>query len=172
MRFRAKPFAVITAVLFLSLCTQASSQQQVHRCVLEERVVFQEAPCPSLRSPDPVVKPASAHKRPDAEALRAEQARRREELQKGFREVQEIPAPTSDSSRSVASPSPQSTSVIMAFEDCIRTIQQTAAQMGAAPRNIVETPDIRMVRINTIDGSVLVTCSRADRKMVTTVSPK
>ncbi len=64
----------------------------------------------------------------------------------------------------------QSTSKSMSFEDCIKTIQITASQLGVAPINIVETNDVRMVRFLTADGSVLVTCSRADRKMVTTLS--
>lgn len=172
MLCRAKLCIVVLTVSPLVFCTPALSQPQVHRCLVDGRTVFQEQPCAKPRSPDPVVPPASAQKRPDAEALRAEQARRREELQRGFRDAREVPRPSPDSSRSAASPSPKSTSEIMAFEDCIRTIQRTAAQLGVAPQNIVETPDVRMVRFNTSDGSVLVTCSRADHKMVTTASSK
>ena len=65
---------------------------------------------------------------------------------------------------------PQSTSKTMSFEDCVKTIQITASQLGVAPINIVETNDVRMVRFRTADGSVLVTCSRVDRKMVITRS--
>jgi hypothetical protein len=82
-----------------------------------------------------------------------------------------VPRATQDASRGAVVSSPQSTSTVMAFEDCIRTIQTTSGQLGVLPRSIVETTDTRMVRFTTSDGSVLVTCSRADRKMVTTVSP-
>lgn len=151
----------------ISVFDSAQAQAQVHRCVVEGRTVFQETPCSTVRrSPDPVA-PANAQKRPDAEALRAEQARRREELQKGFRDVQVVPRSTQEPP---LSSSVQSTSTSMAFEDCIRTIQRISGQIGVVPRNIVETSDVRMVRLNTRDGSVIVTCSRADRKMVTTVS--
>jgi len=66
----------------------------------------------------------------------------------------------------------QSTSKTMSYEDCLRVIQNTATQLGVAPINIVETSEMRMVRFPTADGSVLVTCSRPDRKMVTTISKK
>ena len=60
----------------------AAEAQQINRCVVNNRVVFQNTPCPP---PEAVSKPATiAAARPDPEALRAEQARRREELQKGF----------------------------------------------------------------------------------------
>ena len=171
MLVRALPSMVVSAVAALVLSTQAQAQPEVHRCLVDGRTVFQEAPCPKPRSPDPVATSASTRSRPDPEALRAEQARRRADLQKGFREVREVPRATPDSSPRAVSSSPQSTSTVMAFEDCIRTIQTTSGQLGVAPRNIVETTDMRMVRFTTSDGSVLVTCSRADRKMVTTVSP-
>jgi hypothetical protein len=171
MIVRALPSRIVSAVAALVLGMQAQAQPQVHRCVVDGRTVFQEAPCPKSRSPDPVAASASARSRPDPEALRAEQTRRREELQKGYREVLEVPKPTPDSSPRAVSSYPQSTSKVMAFDDCIRTIQTTSGQLGVAPRNIVETTDVRMVRFTTSDGSVLVTCSRADRKMVTTVSP-
>lgn len=66
----------------------------------------------------------------------------------------------------------QSTSEPMSFEACLQVIQRTATQLGVAPINITETTDIRIVRFPTSDGSVLVTCSRPDRKMVMTVSKK
>lgn len=66
----------------------------------------------------------------------------------------------------------QSSSKSMSFDDCLRVIQNTATQLGVAPTNIVETSEMRMVRFPSSDGSVLVTCSRPDRKMVMTVSKK
>ncbi len=60
----------------------------------------------------------------------------------------------------------------MSFDACLRTIRKVASQMGIAPINIVETNILRMVRFPTVDGSVLVTCSEADRKMVITKSDK
>lgn len=66
----------------------------------------------------------------------------------------------------------QSTSKSMTFEDCLKVIRSTAAELAVAPINIVETNEMRMVRFPTRDGSVLVTCSRPDRKMVMTISKK
>ena len=64
----------------------------------------------------------------------------------------------------------ESTTKTMSFENCLQVIRSTAVDLGVAPINIVETNDLRMVRFPTADGSVLVTCSRPDRKMVLTIS--
>lgn len=65
-----------------------------------------------------------------------------------------------------------SSSQTMSFDQCLATIRQTATQLGVAPINVVETSSLRIVRFNTVDGSVLVTCSRDDNKMVVTKSPR
>lgn len=57
------------------------------------------------------------------------------------------------------------------FEQCLASIRTIANDLAVAPVNIVETNDVRIVRFNTSDGSVLVTCSRPDRKMVVVQSP-
>lgn len=54
----------------------------------------------------------------------------------------------------------------MSFENCNTLIRQMAGQFGIAPVNIVETTIMRVVRFPTTDGSVLVTCSAPDRKMI------
>lgn len=65
----------------------------------------------------------------------------------------------------------QSSSRPMSFEKCIATIQVMSERFGA-PENIVETSILRIVRYHTSDGSVLVTCSKPDRKMVVTQSTR
>ena len=64
----------------------------------------------------------------------------------------------------------QSTSKSMSFSNCLKVIRNTSQQLGIAPRNIVETNDLRMVKFVTSNGEVLVTCSRPDQKMVLTIS--
>lgn len=64
----------------------------------------------------------------------------------------------------------ESTTRTMTFDQCLQNIRSVSSQLGVAPINIVETNDMRMVRFPTADGSVLVTCSRPDRKMVITRS--
>jgi hypothetical protein len=57
----------------------------------------------------------------------------------------------------------------MSFDKCVATIQLTANRLGIAPINVVETTILRIVRFKTNDGSgksLLVTCSKPDRKMV------
>jgi hypothetical protein len=65
----------------------------------------------------------------------------------------------------------ESTSKAMSFEACLAAIRQVSGDLGIAPINIVETEILRMVRFPTADGSVLVTCSRPDSKLVITRSP-
>ena len=67
-----------------------------------------------------------------------------------------------------AAAAPRSEATPMSFEQCLTMIRQVSGQRGVAPVNIVETNAVRMVRFPTADGSVLVTCSRPDRKMVVT----
>jgi hypothetical protein len=63
-----------------------------------------------------------------------------------------------------------SQAVSMSFDVCLARIRSTSTQLGVAPINIAETTDVRMVRFVTSDGSVLITCSRPDGKMVVTKS--
>jgi hypothetical protein len=58
----------------------------------------------------------------------------------------------------------------MTFDQCLAVIAQTATELGVAPINIAETTQMRIVRFPTADGSVLVTCSAPDQKMVVTKS--
>ncbi len=64
----------------------------------------------------------------------------------------------------------RSVSQPMSFQKCLLTIRQVASNLGTAPINIVETGNMRVVRFRTKDGSVLVTCSGPDRKMIITQS--
>jgi hypothetical protein len=65
----------------------------------------------------------------------------------------------------------QSGAVSVSFDGCLRIIREKASQFATAPVNIVETNALRMVRFCTSDGSVLVTCSAPDGKMVVPKSP-
>jgi len=62
--------------------------------------------------------------------------------------------------------------VSMSFEGCLANIRHIASQFGIAPVNIVETNILRIVRFPTGDGSILVSCSSPDNKMVVTKSSK
>ena len=64
----------------------------------------------------------------------------------------------------------ESTSKAMDFETCIKSIQMVSEELGIAPTNIVETSQLRMVKFYTSDGSVMITCSKLDRKQVITVT--
>jgi len=56
----------------------------------------------------------------------------------------------------------------LSFNKCLGIIIYVGVQIGVAPINIVDTSVTRMVRFDTEDGSVLITCSRPDQKMVIT----
>jgi hypothetical protein len=56
----------------------------------------------------------------------------------------------------------------LAFNKCPGVIVFVGDQIGVSPTNIVETNVTRVVRFDAEDGSVLITCSRPDQKMVIT----
>ena len=88
----------------------AAEAQQINRCVVNNRVVFQATPCPP---PEAASKPAATSAaRPDPEAMRAEQARRREELQKGFAPAPPPPVAVKKESQSAPPPRRPSTDVV------------------------------------------------------------
>ena len=61
----------------------------------------------------------------------------------------------------------------MSFERCGEVIRKMAEQLAVAPINLVETSVLRMVRFPTNDGSgesILITCSKPDRKLVVSKS--
>lgn len=60
----------------------------------------------------------------------------------------------------------------MPFDACVRLMTQTVLAVGGGNTRVVMTaPNLRMLRVCTVDGSVLMTCSQADGSMVTTQSP-
>jgi hypothetical protein len=79
--------------------------------------------------------------------------------------------PTRKAAVSVTPDKSDSSGRSMPFEQCLQVIRRTASELAVAPVNIVETDILRMVRFCTVDGSVLVSCSRPDEKMVLTRSP-
>ena len=58
----------------------------------------------------------------------------------------------------------------MSFPGCLQTIRNTANHLRVAPVNVVSTKILRVVRLKTSDGSVLIRCSRPDHKMLITTS--
>jgi hypothetical protein len=65
----------------------------------------------------------------------------------------------------------ESQSFDMSFEQCIDAIQLAARKLARAPVNVVESKGLRIVRFPASDGSILMTCSRMDKKLVVAKSP-
>lgn len=69
----------------------------------------------------------------------------------------------------------KSQSMSMSFEDCLARKETVISQLGVNPKDIipvVNTNIMTMTKLCTVDGSVIVTCSRPDNKMVLTQSTK
>lgn len=81
------------------------------------------------------------------------------------------PVTSGDEVHSVSSDGMPTVTKTMDFQVCLQAVQTMATDLGVAPINIVETTALRIVRFNTSDGSVLVTCSREDNKLVMVQSP-
>lgn len=58
----------------------------------------------------------------------------------------------------------------MDFDQCLLLVRRMSGQLGK-PTNIVETESMRVVRFPASNGSVLVTCSKLDGKLIVTQSP-
>ena len=69
-----------------------------------------------------------------------------------------------------SSPAPISESRSLSFDACNSAINDMSGQIGVRPLEIVNTQDVRTVRMLADDGSVLITCSKPDRRMVVTRS--
>lgn len=66
----------------------------------------------------------------------------------------------------------ESTRQALPFDACVRMMTQTVLSVGGRnTRVVLSLPDVRMLRICTNDGSVLMTCSQPDGTLVTTRSP-
>jgi hypothetical protein len=66
-----------------------------------------------------------------------------------------------------------SQTVSMSFEECLARKETVISQLGISPGNIipvVNTNIMTMTKLCTVDGSVIVTCSKPDKKMVITQS--
>lgn len=84
------------------------------------------------------------------------------------------PDPSITTSQSSNTDNVKSQSRPMSFDNCVMLQNQSMdAAKGTIYKTsiIVETADLRTIRVCTNDGSVLLTCSRLDGNMVTTVSP-
>ncbi|MEZ0246058.1 MAG: hypothetical protein ACAH09_05420 [Methylophilaceae bacterium] len=66
-----------------------------------------------------------------------------------------------------------SQTISLSFEECLARKETVISQLGVNPKNIipvVNTNIMTMTKLCTVDGSVIVTCSKPDRKMVITQS--
>lgn len=73
----------------------------------------------------------------------------------------------------IATAATESTSTLMSFEKCQAVQANTIAQLNVPPGDIVHivnTSVMTMTRLYTTDGSVIITCSAPDNKMVITKS--
>lgn len=66
-----------------------------------------------------------------------------------------------------------SSTISLSFEECLARKETVISQLGVNPSDIipiVNTKIMTMTKLCTADGSVIVTCSKPDRKMVITQS--
>lgn len=64
----------------------------------------------------------------------------------------------------------ESRSYEMEFGQCLGFLAEAGGVSGQAPVNLVETSIMRVVRLPASDGSILLACSRPDRKLVVALS--
>ena len=168
--------------IILTMCaTHSLAIAQVNKCTQPDgTIIFSDKPCqnskrlprikPQLgRSTQPMDERAAAEQRSldkwkaemnaQSESLAAEKEREREKVSK----------------EGTLTASPKSTTSPMSFEHCNATVASTIRSLNRRPqdiRYIIRSTIMTTTRICTADGSVLITCSRPDEKMITTVSDR
>ena len=58
----------------------------------------------------------------------------------------------------------------MEFDKCVATTKRTVGSLGQPYTVIVNTKILYMVKIKVEDGDMLITCSKPDKKMTTTLT--
>ena len=56
--------------------------------------------------------------------------------------------------------------VTMPYEDCTAIIAEAAHDLDTQPVTLADSADLRLVRIDAMDGSVTISCRRSDNRMV------
>jgi hypothetical protein len=60
----------------------------------------------------------------------------------------------------------------MPFHRCVAMIKEMSESLGATPVSLLQTRDVRVMRIEATDGIVVVTCNRPDSLMIVARQPR
>jgi hypothetical protein len=60
----------------------------------------------------------------------------------------------------------------MAFGECVLLMKEVSDELGVMPTSILQTKDVRIIRIEAADGVVILTCSRPDGTLVLVKRPR
>lgn len=175
---------LFSAGLLALVCASPSGEAAVYKCPSASgATTFSDKPCPNAQRKDGHqwidVEEETRRKREEEHRLAAEAARLRTEREeaearrKATEKLRQTTPPASPSHSSSANAKPSSQSISMSFEQCISKRESVIASLGVNPRDIkpiVDTGLMTMTRICTNDGSVLITCSSVDQKMIITQS--
>lgn len=173
-----------TALALALAFSTGGASAQVHRCLQPDgSVVLSDRACPlapGARTPDPASRApapgddrAAANRRAVIDALEADLQRkqaliatqRAQQAAHQARQDREAQQLRAASTSATAEP----------FAVCTAAAARVALQSATAGqrfRVISSTPDLQITRICTVEGSVLISCSRADAIRTTQLSPR
>ena len=161
-------------IVWAALLLAALPAWAVNKCTgADGKISFQDAPCPAglTRARDDIAdakKEAATRlggavmspKQAAAELQAQLETEMKKERTKPVRSFQPSDEPTASSS-----------AVAMPMSQCLATVESTVRSLAVGwkdVRRIVNSPETSMTKICTMDGSVIITCSAPDAKMVTT----
>lgn len=159
-------------VVSLFLCLPALA---VNKCIgADGRVSFQDAPCPrtTTMGDDLTKAKQDAQQRSDA-AVQSRKSIAADLEAQLAEKLKNRPLPIPQPSDAIPAPEVSSTSAHMPFSQCTATVRATIQSLGANRKDvhqIVNTAEMAVTKICTIDGSVTLTCSALDTKLITTRS--
>jgi hypothetical protein len=56
----------------------------------------------------------------------------------------------------------------MSFGECLALVEEVSEELGVTPVNILRTKDVWVMRVDAVDGAIVITCNRPDSRLTLT----
>jgi hypothetical protein len=171
--------AFSTCVFLFSFFAVGAASGEVFKCPAPDgSMVFTDQPCTKgFKNNNGAWVSVEEEARKERQRLESERNERqrieREKEEEARMSAKRLEQESKQTRPSSGTAPPVSDSISMSFQDCLSRKTQIVASLNVNPRDIipiVNTGIMTMDRICTSDGSVLITCSKPDKKMVVTKS--
>jgi hypothetical protein len=56
----------------------------------------------------------------------------------------------------------------ISFGECLALVEEVSDELGVTPVNILRTKDVWVIRVDAVDGAIVITCNRPDSRLTLT----